>query len=343
VAANSGSVGLVSYLVLIGFSIFIFVQKPKINKSTNLQISNKSINSQIKNSELAESWQVEIDSLRFALFAGYISLSVTNFFGFSVVPTQLEFFLFPAIAIVIAAQSTEYKVQSRKLETIQKFFIVLVLCTMFYVLFAVGKYWFADTLYAKGKAFNSVQKPDSALIYLNRAISLEPAQALYHNELSGSYTTIALYYYQQKDTSKAKEFTNLATSESDKAIALSPANVNLKRSRFGVFVTLSQIDPNYLINARDTLIDAINYAPTDAKLYYNLGLIYARIGQGDLATKTLQKTIDLKSNYREARLAYAILLIDKKQNAEAKTQLEYILRNIDPNDSLTKQTLESLK
>ena len=106
---------------------------------------------------------------------------------------------------------------------------------------------------------------------------------------------------------------------------------------------LSMTDPNYLIRARDTLIDIINYAPSDAKLRYNLGIVYARTGQGDLALQTLQKAIDLKINYKEARLAYAILLIDKKRNMEAKTQLEYILNNIDPNDVLTKQTLESLK
>ena len=61
---------------------------------------------------------------------------------------------------------------------------------------------------------------------------------------------------------------------------------------------LSTIDPNYLINARDTLIAAIAQAPTDAKLYYNLGLTYARTGQSNLAIETLKKTIDLKANYQ---------------------------------------------
>ena len=240
-------------------------------------------------------------------------------------------------------QSTEYKVLSKKLGTSQKILIFFVLCTIFYVLWHIATYWLADTLYNKGKSYNSVQKPDVAVQYLIQAASLEPNQALYVSELSNSYTTIALAYYQQKDATKTKEATDLAIAESDKAISLSPSNVNLKRSRFGVFVMLSTIDPNYLINARDTLIDAINYAPTDPKLSYNLGLTYARTGQADLALATLKKTVELKSDYRDARLAYALLLIDKKQNAEAKTQLEYILTKIDPTDSLTKQTLEGIK
>ena len=135
----------------------------------------------------------------------------------------------------------------------------------------------------------------------------------------------------------------LITAGSLTAVALSPANVNLKRVRFGIFVMLTAIDPNYLIDARQTLETAILQAPTDAKLYYNLGLVYARTGQADQALETLKKTVELKADYTDARLAYAYLLIDKKQNAEAKTQLEYVLTNIDPNNSLTKQALESIK
>lgn len=310
VAANSGTVGLLTYLALIGFSIYQMIKTKDQN---------------------------------FALLAGYASLSVTNFFGFSVVPTQLEFFLFPAFAIALAVQSTNHREQIKKPESSQKIFIFLVLCTVSYVLFTVSKYWYADLFYAKGKAYNSISKPDAATGHLTKAISFEPNQALYHSELATSDVSLALAYYKQKDLSGTKKFTDLAIGKSDTALSLSPANLNLKRSRFGIFIMLSTIDRNYLINARDTLIDAIASAPTDAKLFYNLGLTYARIGQPDLALATLKKTIELKSDYKEARLAYAILLIDQKQNAEARVQLEYILKYIDPNDSLTVQTLESVK
>ena len=106
---------------------------------------------------------------------------------------------------------------------------------------------------------------------------------------------------------------------------------------------LSTINPNYLLNAQTTLIDAINEAPTYAKLYYNLGLTYDRTNQVDLSIQALQKAVELKADYKDARLALAILLISEKKNDEAKTQLNYILTNIDPNDSLTKQTLAGIK
>ena len=106
---------------------------------------------------------------------------------------------------------------------------------------------------------------------------------------------------------------------------------------------LSTINPNYMINARNTLVAAVAEAPTDAKLYYNLGLVYARTGQMNQALTTFKKAVELKADYKDARLAYAYLLISQKQYSEARDQLNYILTNIDPTDSLSKQALESIK
>ncbi len=63
-AANIGSFGLISYAILIGVSIFVMRKNP-------------------------------------ALLAGYVSVLITNFFGFSVVVISLMTFLFPAMAIIL--------------------------------------------------------------------------------------------------------------------------------------------------------------------------------------------------------------------------------------------------
>jgi O-antigen ligase len=316
-AANSGTVGLVSYLILIGFIGYQIIKFKKGTRPSNTKM---------------------------ALLAGFSSLMVTNFFGFSVVPTQITFFLFPAFAFTLGLES-ESKDQKNKWapDATQKFFIIAILIFIFYFLFLIFRYWTADLFYAKGWAYNAAQRPDLASEFLLKAINLKPNQALYHSELSSSYVTIAIAQNQKDDTEKAKIFSDMAIAESDKAMTLSPANPILKRKRFGVFIMLSTIDPIHMATARDVLIEAIKQAPSDAKLYYNLGLTYARTGEPELAMTALKKTIELKPNYREARLAYAIVLIDKSENALAREQLEYILTHIDPNDSLTKQTLESIK
>ena len=320
-AANSGTAGILSYLAIVGFTIYLFFKKQKKDN----QDSFKTVN------------------LKFALLAGYVSILVTNFFGFSVVPIQLEFFLFPAIAVAILIPATEYNAKNKILDNSQKTYIALVACAALFVLFSTSRYWYADTLYATGQAYNKVSRQDIAAGYLTRAINLSPNQPLFYSELATSYAGLALAYNQQKQTDQATQFSNLAVSEADKAVSLSPANVNFRRIQFSVFVMLSTINPNYMINARNTLVAAVAEAPTDAKLYYNLGLVYARTGQMNQALTTFKKAVELKADYKDARLAYAYLLISQKQYSEARDQLNYILTNIDPTDSLSKQALESIK
>ncbi len=310
--ANTGVIGLVSYLTLIGFTILAMFK----TKST----------------------------LAIGFLAGYISLLVSNFFGFSVVPTQIQFFLFPAMALsLVNNQEEKVKKDNGKLDLSQKLSIVTIILITSYLLVLISRYWYADYLYATGLFNNTQNKPNMAVGFFKSAIDLEPNQPKYHSDLAGSYANLTLAAYNQKDAAKASEYANLALNESQKAIELAPSNTNLKRSRFGIFIMLSTVNRSFLTSARDILITAISEAPTDAKLYYSLGTTYARIGQIDLALDTLKKAIELKSNYRDARLAYAILLTKQNQNLEAKAQLEYILKNIDQNDTITKQTLEGIK
>lgn len=340
IAATSGSLGLLSYLALIGFSIHLIFKN--INSMHETRSTKQFQNSNLGNSNLFRISDFDIRILNIALLAGYISLLVTNFFGFSVVPTQLQFFLFPALAIVISGQPLAIS-KNEKLYSNQKIIIALILIATGYLLVSISRYWYADYLYSTGKNYNTTSKYETAIKYLTGAISLKPNQPLYHNDLATAYVPLAIGYNQKKDTQNSKKYTDLAISESKKAIELSPHNVNYQRTIFGIYIRLSLIDPNYLVAAGYALTDAIKLAPTDAKLYYNLALVYARTGDTEMALTTLQKTIELKSNYKEARLAYAILLNEKKETAKAKEQLEYILTKIDPNDALTKQTLESIK
>ncbi|MEK7111904.1 MAG: tetratricopeptide repeat protein, partial [Patescibacteria group bacterium] len=154
---------------------------------------------------------------------------------------------------------------------------------------------------------------------------------------------IAVALNEADETKKAEEFAQIAINESQTAVTLSLKNVNLKRSRANIFLKLAALDQVYLERARDTLLEALTLAPTDAKLYYNLGLTYARLGDTNNAVKLLEKAIVMKANYKEARLAYALILIDMGDRAKAREQLTYILEKIDPNDPIAAQTLEEIK
>lgn len=314
-AANTGIVGFLTYLVIIGFSVFQ-IYRIKFE---------------------------EFESFKFALIAGFVSILVTNFFGFSVVPIQLQFFLFPAIAFTLTKSEEGKMKNDTQMHTSQKITIIGILLFTLYLLLLTCRYWYADILYNKGKSYNAVPRPDLAIPVLTQAIKLVPSQTLYYGELANSYTSVAMAYNQADDTSPASQFTDLAITNIQKAVDLSPSNVNIRRVEFGTYVKLSTIDEKYLIPARNSLIEAIKLAPTDAKLYYNLGVADANLGDYQNALINLKTAVDLKPDYSDARIQYAALLVHLKKNDEAREQLNYILTKIDSNNTTAKQALENIK
>ena len=314
-AATTGTVGVAAYLYFIVSVIIYFLKKLRTSPTY-------------------------FDS---ALAAGFGGIFVTNFFGFSVVTTNLLLFLIPAFSLTYSSEERGKKTQARKLLVKEKFGIILVLLLGSYFLFSVARYWLADFSFSKGKAYNDGNDPVTGRTSLVRAISLSPNEAIFWDEISQSDALIAVALGETGEDKEATNYALAATDESAKAVSLSPANLNLKRNRANLFIKLSSLDPSYLEKARDTLLDAVTYAPTEAKLYFNLGLTYARLGELDKSLSIFEKTVRMKSNYYDARLAYALVLIDMGEKVKAREELNYILTNIAPNDAITRQTLEEIK
>ncbi len=319
--ANTGTVGFLAYSALIFFAVFsMFRYSTRFEENEN-----------------------EPEFLFvIALIASFVSILVTNFFGFSVVPVQLLFFLYPAFAFVATGLNNNQEKYSPSKQQQKALVWFVFICTGILIYF-IAKYWYADTLYSKGLNFNKINRQDLSYQYLAKAIKLEPNQSIFYAEQAKAFTNLAYAYAQANDATSSSQLSLAAIDYVEKAINLSPANLNHKRTAFGVFITLSSIDPIYKEDAKNILLEAIKQAPTHAKFYYNLGLIYAQLDQNDRAFEAFKKAVELKPNYEDARLAYAELLIYANQESEAIFQLEYILTNINPKNSIAKQDLESIK
>ena len=312
-AANTGTLGLTAYLFLIATIIGYFVKK------------------------------IRTSFLHLAFLAGIVSILVTNFFGFSVVGVSLQLFLYPAMAVSLAIPEKKRLTSPKNLATLQKYGVVFLSLVALYFLYSIARYWLADLNYSYGKSLNDTSDLTSARARLVNAIKLSPKEAVFWDELSQTDTELAVALFEANEKDKADEFVKASLGETANATFLSPRNINLKRNQASVFIKLSAIDSAYLEKARDALLEALTYAPTEAKLFYNLGLTYLRLGDYDNAVKTLEKTINMKPNYRDARLALALSLIDLGEKTRAKEELNYILEKIAPDDAISRQTLEDIK
>ncbi|MFZ5366597.1 MAG: O-antigen ligase family protein [Patescibacteria group bacterium] len=313
--ATTGLVGLSSYLLFIlAFVIWFIRMYPNINNPNKSEYSDKKFGKfkiRMNSDENVLANNLNNRILVSGLFAGFTSILITNFFGFSIVPVALLFFLYPAMAVVLTRaeeQESERVEKQYSIHNTQYIILVLILFAICCLLFATSRMWYADVLYARGNRLNKQGIFDSAFNTLQEAISLNPSEPLYHDELAWSSVNLAVWAAEQKQTSTALQLAQFSVNESDRALKTSPKHLNFLRTRAKVFYKLSTLDPAYYQQALQTLLTASQLAPTDAKISYNLGLVYYQLGQRGKAIETLRKTLEMKPNYLEAKIALEAIL-----------------------------------
>ena len=162
---------------------------------------------------------LRFDILQLSLLVGWLSILVTNFFGFSVVVTALFFWLIPAFSFTFSGSLNPKNSLTIKLFPIKPLLnvatasILLVIC---YLLFAICKLWYADTLFAKGNAFFQAGEDLNAYPLLQKAVSLAPHEPLYHDRFSQVLANLATIAFLEKKATLSATLLNTALTHSQK-------------------------------------------------------------------------------------------------------------------------------
>lgn len=310
--ATTGIFGLGSYLLFIGSVIWLFVSRIKKLLSNTTSSDDASL------------------TLHYGLFAGWVSLLVTNFFGFSVVILQVFLFLFPAIVIILGSGNEQKETIIAVKPPSWVAWVILLLGI--YAIARIGSYWYADTLYANGYRLIRAGLYGQAVPALNSAIALNRAEPIYHDELANGYATLSVAAFEGNNATQAAQLAALAVEESIKALEISPQNVNFYKTRTKVYYTLSSLDPSFNAKAIEALEIALTLSPNDPKIYYNLAILVGRDGDTDGAINHLLKAKELKPNYRDVYYALWVFYTEEKKTTEARAILEEYLKTVDPND-----------
>ena len=274
-AATSGTVGLVSYLA-ISLSFFYWVYKKS------------------KKGSKKDNWFLWISA------SCLTTILVTNFFGFSVVAVGLWFFLIPAVCFLGREKKDEKELPLGKIGNKEKMLIVGVVLVFSIGLTKIINYWRADTFFAKGKSLEAGGNFKASYDFLKRAIDKNSSEPNFYSQFGLTLADLAYLSFQSKLDDQAQQMVNEAVRASDISLSISPYHLNFYKDRARMFYILSKHDPSYLENSLESLLSAIVLAPTDAKLYYNAGLMYQAIGDSDMAVNYLEKAVELKPNFDQA-------------------------------------------
>ncbi len=347
--ATTGAFGFLTYMAVIFYFLYI------------------SFRTLLLKNDLTENARLVV----LALLAGYISILVTNFFGFSVVIINIYFYLIPALVIAqLGLIDTKSFFQFSKtpanevLSLAQKILTIIVILIAGFLIFNLVKFWFADKAYFYGSNLDQAQQFQEAYSYLAKAVNYRGDEPVFQDELALNNGILAASLISVDQTRPATQsaqdgpiiqaLLQNSVGLSDKIAQEHPSNVVFMKSRVRLFYTLSQVDPKYLPTALDTIKKAKTLAPTDATIAYNLGILQGQTGDFKSAIETLENTVKLRPNYRDAHFGLALFyhqqavdkngrIIDSAFQEKAISEMEYILKNIDPNDQQAQQALDTWK
>ncbi|MEA3355604.1 MAG: O-antigen ligase family protein [Patescibacteria group bacterium] len=288
--------------------------------------------------------------LYIALLSSFLGLAVSNFFGFAVVPVALFFFLFPAFSTrsVLEAKlqgrtfkdssdiSHPKKFSSKPLKILP---IILTLSISIFILRSIITMWQADRAFTLGKNYLNANQVPTGYAYLQKAVNMRPKEPLFRSLYSEASAKMALLY---EGNALQNQLIEESINNSNLVISQNKVHLNFYKSRAKIFFLLSQINKKYYQDALNPILKAIELAPTDPKLLYNLGLLYNQINQTKLAEETLVKSVNFKPNYEAARNALGSLYQQTSQPELAKEQYQYILNHLNPENQIVKDKLEEL-
>lgn len=342
--ANTGSIGFIAYM---GIILTFVVWSLKIK---NYQKTDKN----------SESINIPYQLLIVALLASYISYLVQNFFGFSVVIAAVFFYLFPALAFVLAGSAQP--LSAGKIPGIQ-LVSKMIFKRSWYRLAVVAagaiislslivnttRIWLADFFYAQGSDANESSNPGRAYNLISLALRSNSGEPLYKSDL-GYAAAGAAVALSDTDATLSAELKKEAVSLTEEALASHPKNVSYLRTAVRTYFLLSTADRTFISKSLDVLDRAIKAAPTDPKLTYNKAVILGQesrdeLPQAEVETRTkqaveaLEKTIELKPNYRDAHFALGLYYYQQGRKEQAVEQMKAVLKII-PDDA---QAADKLK
>lgn len=334
VLATTGLVGLVSYLIL----VLVMIGSP-LWLAYRRQLSGHQV------------------AILLAISAGLVALTISNSLGFSTVMVSVLFFLLPACgwklsqsptvpaptaaaispatagrrgAVKTASGENRASAAEETLDPLHLVWPIIIGIAVVLGSLAVWRLWRADFLLAQGKRLVQSQELSEGLANLEEAARLNPNEGVFVEELGNTYSWISAAFHDNQQATPAAYYRELALAQADRLLQLNPHHLNFYKSRTRILATLAPQDPALLMAAEATLLQAIERAPTDPKLRYNLGVIRLGLGRRDAAKADLTQAITMKPNYEEARLSYAAVLLEDQNWSEAQVQYAYILAKIQP-------------
>ena len=362
--ATTGFIGLGAYLLLIfAFIFFVFLSVIPVKtgiykikrwipffKGMTKPIAMKSTFAKATADKQSNNETI----LTVCLFIGWVTILITNFFGFSTTTIQLFFFLIPAFVILGRSETTTPESDSgqARMTVFQKFLIFLLISLTIFFLFSITIYYLADVNYSYGIKYTKVNDQQKAAEYFEKALNLR-AEPVYQDRFSSSLAYLSAVAALQNQANLAKQISFASDSYNRKTVLSYPRNVFYWKTRAKNMYYFYQVTgkENELLQGVDALKNAQILSPTDPKIPYSLALYYSILFDSTnniqdkqnwqkLSLEEIEKTVKFKPDYREGFLLQGQLLKKYGFVSEAKIVFAEMLKRFGDKDTEVLKEIE---
>lgn len=282
------------------------------------------------------------------LFLAWLSIHITNFFGFSTTVINWYFFIIPVFFYDFSSKNSIILKDSQRKNHVLVAIPLFLLST--YCIIRVILFYSADLLYSKSEVYESNNMYYDRYLMLSKALSLH-YEPIYEDKFAYSTAQLALIISATEgpNSNTVRDLMNQADRANLNTLRLSPKNVFYWRTRAKIMYLFDTIDETnkYYDAGLQAIKRAIDLAPTDPRLYYTYATIEMMHNQDKRMTEQKKKnitdlylkSIQLKPNYREARIALAEWYEKLGENKKAKENYKYIIENINPLDKEAEEAI----
>lgn len=326
--ATTGAVGLLTYLsIILGFfyltARYLYKQKKDLGKKELLIAS---------------------------FLAGYIAIQITNFLGFSVVIMNIFLFIIVALVFIEAKllnfdngyQLNFAKHETYELNLFQKVGVLALAGIALYLINYLVIFWNSDRNYYFGYNFDRAQDYQRAYPFLLKAVTQSPNEPVYRDEYAFNTAVLGAAILSQNQNQNnqqnsqiGKQLLETGINSTNQVTTEHPNNIVFWKTKVRIFYTIAQIDPSYYTQALNAIKTSATLAPTDPDVFYNLGVLYGQTGDAKNAVANLEKTIQLKPDYKGGQAYYALGIFYRQLSVDSKGKVV--------NEDYNKKAIEEIK
>jgi len=281
----------------------------------------------------------------------FISICITNFFGFSITVINTYWYLLIAFLALYHTPDEHQEHSRNKSSLLHRGIVGVIVLAM---LNAIGTYWIADFTYAQSDVALKSNNIEASVALLQKAMMMR-GEHVYEDKLSYALSQYAYMAAYKKDKKKSQELIDIAEKLNLKSINSSPQNVLYWKTRVKnqfIFYQMS-LDKKYLLTGMSALDEAVKLAPTDPKIPYFSATYNSLLYDDEKDSKqkalymkksmeAIEKTIALKADYGDAYYLKVQLLKKYGDTVEAKKLLEWYIPRYAPNNRELKKELGAL-